>query len=250
MTALAQNSPPYFHPGPQATRRALKILRGVHIYAGALCAMHNDRLMPYPPGGYRSATSVGRTVLQGGPLQLGIDSSQVVGVIAKVPNVTLAMAVSGGGTISGISVTYGSTIDIAFTIGSTATNILVAAGLMANAEVARLIDAGALAVVGASQAAQTKIAVPHVRLAGIADLEYDNSANTSDYTWASEQPLTVRTGIVSMANDGTDPASASDVPAMVGVFDDQTIVRTALPLQLQAQLFDWTPTRGPFIRIL
>jgi hypothetical protein len=68
MTALAQNSPPYFHPGPQATRRALKILRGVHIYAGALCAMHNDRLMPYPPGGYRSATSVGRTVLQGGPL--------------------------------------------------------------------------------------------------------------------------------------------------------------------------------------
>ena len=74
MTALAQNSPQYWHPGPRGTRRATKILRGIKIFSGAVCLFHNDRLMPVPPGGFGVAYSVAKTVAQGGPLLLNIES--------------------------------------------------------------------------------------------------------------------------------------------------------------------------------
>ena len=54
----------------------------------------------------------------------------------------LAMTVSGAGTVTALSITYGSTIDISFNIGSTATSALVVFTLRANADVMRLIDIG------------------------------------------------------------------------------------------------------------
>lgn len=248
MTALAQNSPEFFHPGPGPTRRATKVLRGIKIYIGAVCALHNDRLMPYPPGGFGAAASVAKTVAQGGPLLLNIDSSQWVGVIAKVPNVRLAMTVSGAGTVTALSITYGSTIDISFNIGSTATSALVVSTLRANADVMRLIDIGVVSIVGGSATAQTITSVPHVRIAGVADLAVDNSANTSDLTWSDEQPLTLKTGRLLVTNDATDPANSGDAGGTVALFDDQTIVRTPVPLLLPVVLFDWQP-KGPYVSI-
>jgi len=248
MTALAQDSPPFFHPGPTPTRRATKILRGVRIYRGAICVFHNDRLMPHPPGGFAAAASVVKTVAQGGPLVLSIDSGQAVGVIAKLPNVRLAMTVSGAGTVTAVAITYGSTIDISFNIGSTATNLLVVSTLRANAEIMRLIDVGVVGQVGGSPTAQTVTAVPHVRIAGVADLPYDNSASTSDYTWVDEQPLTLKTGRLLVTNDATDPTSAADVGGVVSLLDDQTVARTATPLYIPVTLFDWQP-KGPYVSI-
>lgn len=248
MTALAQNSPQYWHPGPRGTRRATKILRGIQIFSGAVCLFHNDRLMPVPPGGFGVAYSVAKTVAQGGPLLLNIESSDWVAVIAKVPNVRLAMTVGGMAGVTLLTVTYGSTIDISFNIGSAAAGTDVIAALKADAEVSRLIDVGDASKGGGSPTAQTITSVPHVRIAGVADLAVDNSANTSDLTWTDPQPFTLGTGRLLVTNDDTDPASSGDVGGLVALLDDQTIVRTTVPLLLPVQLFDW-PAKGPYVVI-
>ena len=246
MTALAQNSPPYFHPGPQPTRRISKILAGVHIFAGALTMLHGDRLMP--AGSLNNAT----TAANGGPLQVpGGDIDGTLRLIAKAPNVRFLMGTSGGGSAAAVSVTYGSQITVNCSIGSGTTALTAYQALQAHADAMRYVDVALPGTGGSLAVAITATAVPFVRLAGISDLEYDNSAvGATDYTWVGEQPFTVRTGIVSMANDGTDPASSADVNGIVTIIDDQTIARTAKSLRLSAQLFDWSPTRGPFIRIL
>lgn len=248
MTALAQNSPPYWHPGPRGTRRATKVLRGIQIFAGAVCLFHNDRLMPMPDGGFTTSTSLAKSVAQGGALQLEVDSNYVVAVYAKVPNVRIAMTVSGMGDVTSLAIAYGTTIDISFNIGSAASVASVVAALRANADVMRLIEVGQATVVGASPTAQTIIAVPHVRIAGVADLAVDNSGSTSDLTWTDQQPLTLSTGRLLVTNDATDPASSGDVGGLVALLDDQTIVRTTKPLLPQVQLFDWA-TKGPYVVI-
>lgn len=252
MTALAQNTTYYTHPTGNPTRRGGSlILRNVHIFVGALCFFHDDgvaassRLMPA-----RSLNNA-NTPAQGGPLQCG-SGSNMHRMIAKVPNVTLTVTLSGtGSAISALAVTYGSTINISYTVGTATTAATIVAALRANADVMALIDTAIFGDGSGSPLGLSVSKVPFVRLAGFSKKEFDNTGASTDL--AISEIIELDTGKAFMGNDATDPASASDVGGMISILDDQTIARTQVPLQIPAFLFDWQPVHagatGPCINI-
>jgi hypothetical protein len=249
MTALGQNTARYWHPAfAKGTRRTPGIiLRGARLYQGSLAFLHDDgtngaRLMP------AQFLNNANLPAAGGPLQVaGADGNGGLRFIARRPNVKIGIATSGTGTdiVAPVTVSYGASVSIAFTVGSNTTALIFREEAMANAEVRSLLDIGFTgtgASVMGTVASSTK--VPFVRIAGVMKEGFDNSGNASADLVVTDRIVDVNTGCVSMVNDTTDPASAADVGGLVTVLDDLTIARTAFPLQLDVELFDWGPAGG------
>lgn len=254
MTALAQNTTEYSHPTGNPTRRGGSlVLRGAHIFVGALCFFHDDGVAPSSRLMPARSLNNANTPAQGGPLQAAAGASNGYRLIARVPNVTYTGTMSGGGSaVTSVAVVYGTTAAVTVTFGSTATAATIVRAIMADAELRSLLDGGIYGDGSATGLGLALSKVPFVRIAGFSKREHDNSANAST-DLALTSIVVLDTGIGFMANDVTDPASASDVGGMVTILDDQTIARTQVPLQLPVFLFDWVPIQagasGPAIRI-
>lgn len=255
MTALARNSTFYTHPTGHPTRRAPGlILRGVHIYQGALCFLHDDytatksRLMPA-----RSLNNA-NTPAQGGPLQVaGADANGGIRVIGKVPKLGYKQTISGAGaltvTMSYTELGFKVCVIVSAPAATTAQSIAVAVQSSIASTYCDITYTGTGAGVAVTS---TAAAVPFVRIAGIAKNEYDNGSNAST-DLAVTDIIDLDTGIVFMDIDATDPVTENDRGAMVSILDDQTIAGSQVALQLNAFLFDWQPlhagAQGPCIRI-
>jgi hypothetical protein len=248
MTALGQNTARYWHPAfAKGTRRTPGIiLRGARLYQGSLAFLHDDgtngaRLMP------AQFLNNANTPAAGGPLQVaGADANGGLRFIARRPNVRVGVLISGTGTdiVSPIAVSYGSFVGIAITAGSNCTAATFRQEVMANAEVRSLLDVGFTGTGASAVGVGSTSKVPYVRIAGVMKEGFDNSGNASADLAITDRIVDVNTGCVSMVNDTTDPASAADVGGLVTVLDDLTIARTAFPLQLDVELFDWGPAGG------
>jgi len=255
MTALARNTTYYTHPTGNPTRRSPgKILRGAHIFVGALCAFHDDgagagtRLMPV------TDLQNANTPAQGGPLQIaGADANGGLRAFAKAPNIYFVITTSGTTPVVSVVLPTGAgQPGVAVTCANTTTAAEIAQAVMGNAAARELMQIYFTGN-GSTAAGQiTTTTLPYYRLAGWAKREYDNSADTSNDLAVSEV-IELDTGKGFMANDTTDAASANDVGGMVSVLDDQTIQRGQHPLTLKAFLFDWMPLQagasGPCIHI-
>lgn len=239
MTALAQNTTRYYHPAfARPTRRTPgKILRGAKLYTGALAFLHGDRLMP------AQSLNNAKTPANGGPLQYsGTDANGGFRFIARRPNVTLTVVVSGVGGGAVWSVVYGATTAVTVTIGSATTAQTAYAAFLAYPEARQLLD-GIYTGTGASTMVSSlaATAVPYVRIAGIIKDALDNSADLVNDLVITDRVIDVNCGVVSMANDVVDPATAADVGGLVSILDDLTITRTSAPLLLSMQMYDFAP---------
>lgn len=220
----------------RADANVTKALRGTKWKRGWFLVAHDDRLMPYPTGGYNSAV----TAANGGPLQVpGSDADGGLRLIAKQPNVRFVMNVSGAGTaVSAVVVDAGTTQDVTVTANTGVTAREAQRSILANAHAAMLVDVGTTGT-GASAVANfaTETAVPFVRPYGWAAAEVDVSDQVADVTL---DPLSLlgaaEYGVGRMLTDGTVMT-----PGMVFVLDNQTVTTNyaALLLPLHCDhLFD------------
>jgi hypothetical protein len=209
------------HPARMGVSKAL---RGSHWYPGWVMVAHNDRLMPYPDGGFDNAI----TVANGGPLPVaGADANGGLRVIAHQPNVQFAITadtdlsvetvVSGGkwAVIVRADVTAHSAND-------------VERAVRGHAHARELIDiahtgtgAGLVALFVAADA-------PHVRIAGVARAEVDASSEVADVELgAASIGAMVEAGEYGLFIDGDDRPTA-----IMGIKDNQTATYLPLPLML------------------
>lgn len=214
---------------------AIKALRGTAWKIGWLLAAHDERIMPYPDGGFNSAASLALTVAQGGPLSVtGADANGALKMIAKRPNVRFQL-VNGASTV--ITVTRGAAnTDILLTCAvASITSAVAARSLLDNAQVKELIDVAPSGTGAGLVAVFAQTAVPHVRIYGIAGGEVDNSGSATDlaleYGAASEVAVTGKFLFLGSGSGGTFS------PPQCGAFiDNQTVAACQLPLQLTAEI--------------
>lgn len=149
-----------------------KVLRGLVYHRGFVIVGHNDRQMPYPTGGFNSATALA----DGGPLQIaGSDANGGLRAIAKQPNVRVSIV--NGASLSIVVGDPGPDILIAVTcpVASTTATALATA-LNDNAQVAQLASFTFTGTGAGLVAAFAAAAIPWVRVLGLASGAFDSSA--------------------------------------------------------------------------
>lgn len=220
----------------RADANVTKALRGTKWKRGWFLVAHDDRLMPYPTGGFNSAV----TAANGGPLQVaGADANGGLRLIAKQPNVRFVMNVSGAGTtVSTVVVDAGTTQDVVVTANISVTAREAQRSILANAHAAMLVDVGTTGTgAGAVADFATETAVPFVRPYGWATSEVDVTGEASDVVLDPLAQLgAVEYGIGRLLTDGTVMT-----PGQVFLTDNQTVTTNyaALLLPLHCDhLFD------------
>lgn len=213
-----------------------KALRGTKWKRGWFLVAHDDRLMPYPDGGFNSAV----TAANGGPLQVpGSDADSGLRVIAKQPNVRFSNTVSGAGTAITVTVEdAGSTLDLLVTCNTGVVARDAQRAILAHAQAASLVDVGFTGTGGSPVSNfPTPTAVPFVRPYGWATSEVDVTGEASDVTLDPLSQLgAVEYGIGRLLTDGTVMT-----PGTVFLTDNQTVTTNyaALKLPLRCDhLFD------------
>jgi hypothetical protein len=223
----------------RADEGVTKALRGTKWKRGWFLVAHDDRLMPYPTGGFNSTV----TAANGGPLQVpGADANGGLRLIAKQDGVRYVQQGSGAGTaVTSITITdTGTTRQIYVSMNLSATAATVARALLAHAEAASLVDVaftgtggGIVADIGTA----TPESVPFVRPYGWADSEVNVEDQASDVTLDPLSQLgAVQYGIGRLLTDDT-----VKTPGPVFLTDNQTVTTNyaALKLPLRCDhLFD------------
>lgn len=220
----------------RADANVTKALRGTKWKRGWFLVAHDDRLMPYPTGGFNSAV----TAANGGPLQVaGSDANGGLRVIAKQPNVRFSNTVSGAGTAITVTVEdAGSTLDVLVTCNTGVVARDAQRAILAHAQAASLVDV-AFTGTGGSAVSNfgTATAVPFVRPYGWATSEVDVTGEAGDVVLDPLAQLgAVEYGIGRLLTDGTVMT-----PGQVFVSDNQTVTTNyaALLLPLHCDhLFD------------
>lgn len=222
---------------PVPRHGTLKALRGTAWKQGWLLAAHGERIMNYPDGGFNSAASLLLTTDQGGPLSVtGADANGALKMIALQPNVRFQLA---NGASTSITVTRGAAnTDILLTCAVASVTATVASqALLAQAQVAELIDVAPSGTGAGFVAVFAQTAVPHVRIYGVAGGDVDNSGAVTDlvleYGTASEVAYTGK-----FLFPGSPPVTSGTFsPPHCGAFiDNQTVAACQLPLQLRAEI--------------
>lgn len=205
-----------------------KALRGSHWFPGWVMVGHNDRLMPYPDGGFNSAV----TVVNGGPLAVaGADANGGLRVIAHQPNVQFQISTAVALSVQTTIVSNKWVVIVkADATAHTANDVELA--IRAHAHARELIDivhtgsgAGLIALLAAAD-------VPHVRLVGVSRSEVDVSDQTSADVEFEPHDLAMlcEAGEYGLFIDGDDLPSAD-----MGIKDNQTATYLPLPLMLTAR---------------
>lgn len=220
---------------PVPRHGAIKALRGASWKIGWLLAAHDERIMPYPDGGFNSAASLALTVLQGGPLSVtGADANGALKMIALRPNVRFQLA---NGASTSVVVTRGAAnTDILLTCAvASVTSAVAARALLDNAQAKELIDVAPSGTGAGLVAVFAQTAVPHVRIYGISGGDVDNSGAATDlsleYGSAGEVALTGKFLFSGSASGGT-----FSVPQCGAFIDNQTVAACQQPLQLRAEI--------------
>lgn len=223
----------------RADEGVTKALRASKWKRGWFLVAHDDRLMPYPTGGFDNAN----TAAAGGPLQVpGASTDGGLRMIAKRAGVQYFQSTSGAGTaVTSITVSDGGTTqNIAVVANISATAATVVAALRARADVMELIDVtyrgnGGAAI--ADSAGGVPADVPFVRPYGWADSEVNVEDQASDVTLDPLSVLgSVQYGIGRLLTDDT-----VKTPGTVYLTDNQTVTTNyaALKLPLRCDhLFD------------
>lgn len=213
-----------------------KALRGTKWKRGWFLVAHDDRLMPYPDGGFNSAV----TAANGGPLQVpGADGNGGLRLIGKQANVSIALSQSGAGTAvtSVLVVDVGAGLRIEVTSNLSATAATVQSAMLGNARVADLVDVAFTGTGLGVSGTIVETAVPFVRPYGWATSEVDVTGEASDVTLDPLSQLgAVEYGIGRLLTDGTVMT-----PGTVFLTDNQTVTTNyaALKLPLRCDhLFD------------
>jgi hypothetical protein len=220
----------------RADEGVTKALRGTKWKRGWFLVAHDDRLMPYPTGGFNSTV----TAANGGPLQVpGADANGGLRFIARQPNVSVQLGLSGAGTaVTAIVVEdTGTGIKIDITANLSAVANTVARAILAHAQAAALVDVGVTGTGLGIVAAILEAAVPFVRPYGWADSEVNVEDQVSDVTLDPLSQLgAVQYGIGRLLTDDT-----VKTPGPVFLTDNQTVTTNyaALKLPLRCDhLFD------------
>lgn len=223
----------------RADEGVTKALRASKWKRGWFLVAHDDRLMPYPTGGFNNAN----TAAAGGPLQVpGADGNGGLRLIAKEPGVIYAQQGSGAGSaVTSITVTdAGAQRLIYVSMNLSATAATVARALLAHAEASKLVDVGFTGTGGgivADIGTGTPESVPFVRPYGWADSEVNVEDQASDVTLDPLSVLgSVQYGIGRLLTDDT-----VKTPGTVYLTDNQTVTTNyaALKLPLRCDhLFD------------
>lgn len=212
-----------------------KVLRGVVYHRGFLIVGHNDRQMPYPTGGFNSATAL----VDGGPLQVvGADPNGGLRLIGKQPSVqfqivfgaSLAIEVTDPGPIRLVSVVC--------PVSLTTANA-IAAALRANADTAQLLDVAPTGT-GAGFVANTFDAatIPWVRILGLASNAFDSSAwpaGTDELADPNATGVSVFVGELGLEIDDTAPPVAGQ---QCWAIDNQTVTANYAALTLPMPCVD------------
>lgn len=204
------------------------VLRGARWKRGWVMVGHDDRLMPYPDGGFNNATAAA----SGGPLQVaGADANGGLRLIAKEAKVKFASIVSGAGTTRSVRVFASGgfkVVELTAQLSVTAND--ARSTILAHAEAAALVD---VAVTGTGAGAvadfSTPTAVPFVRLLGLAisEADYSETLTDTEIEIREDAPFCQRFGVL-----GLKMAAAFAVPGRKYVLDNQTATETNTPLLL------------------
>lgn len=220
----------------RADANITKALRGTKWKRGWFLVAHDDRLMPYPTGGFNSAV----TAANGGPLQVaGADGNGGLRLIAKQPSVSAVLSQSGAGTaVTSVAVVdTGTGLRVEVTSNLSATAAAVQSAMLGNARVAGLVDVAFTGTGLGVSGAIVETAVPFVRPYGWATSEVDVTGEASDVVLDPLAQLgAVEYGIGRLLTDGTVMT-----PGQVFLTDNQTVTTNyaALLLPLHCDhLFD------------
>ncbi len=213
-----------------------KALRGSKWKRGWFLVAHDDRLMPYPDGGFNNTN----TAAAGGPLQVaGADGNGGLRLIAKQPSVSAVLSQSGAGTaVTSVAVVdTGTGLRVEVTSNLSATAAAVQSAMLGNARVAGLVDVAFTGTGLGVSGTIVETAVPFVRPYGWADSEVNVEDQTSDVTLDPLSVLgSVQYGIGRLLTDDT-----IKTPGTVYLTDNQTVTinYAALKLPLRCDhLFD------------
>jgi len=211
--------------GQRVRNGVTKVLRGASWKSGWVIVAHNDRLMPYPTGGFDSAV----TIANGGPLNIaGADADGGLRVIAKMPKVRLTVTRGAGANNLTILYTSGTNVDILVTLTNAATAQDAHLLIRSHADAMRYIDCNYTGNGGGVAGAQSAVAVPYVRLYGISQGEVQNSDASNDLAFTEgDQAEVCEYGMFKIA-----ASAALDVPATAFLADNQTVQPLAAPLLL------------------
>ena len=233
MTALATQTRWTKHGCGQRPRHGVtKVLRGASWKSGWLIVAHDDRLMPYPDGGYNSAVNKAN----GGPLAIAGNSGDANGglrFIALADNVRVSIANAASLSIQIATATY-TEVQINAVIGTT-TGWDVFFAVQRHGLASRLIDVAftgtGLGFVGAQVSA---VAAPFVRLYGVAQGEVQSTDASNDLSFVEgEGPEVCEYGVFKL------PVSAAiAAPGRAYVLDNNTLQPLPAPLLLPV------PVRG------
>lgn len=211
--------------GQRVRNGVTKVLRGASWKSGWVIVAHNDRLMPYPTGGFDSAV----TIANGGPLNIaGADANGGMRLIAKFPKVRLS--VTRGGVANTLTVLYssGTNVDILIVLTNTATAQDEHLLIRSHAEAMRYVDCNFTGNGGGVAGAQSLTDVPHVRIYGISQSEVknDDASNDLDFT-EGDQAEVCEYGMFKISS-----SAALSVPAKAFLADNQAVQPLAAPLLL------------------
>lgn len=214
------------HGGGQRVRNGVtKVLRGASWKSGWVIVAHNDRLMPYPTGGFDSAV----TIANGGPLNIaGADANGGLRVIAKLPKVRLTVTRGGGSNSLTILYSSGTNVDVLIVLTNTATAQDAHILIRSNADAMRYLDCNYTGNGGGVAGAQSVVDVPHVRLYGISQSEVQNSDASNDLDFVEgDQAEVCEYGMFKISS-----TAVLSVPAKGFLSDNQTVQPLAAPLLL------------------